>query len=351
MPSLFLHLAFSRTLSFCTFGFDPTVLTSRRYAFLRPPDSEDETLSTGSSQTQSTTNARGESTVILPNGKKGIRCTCGRIFSSGQALGGHRGKCKVPRERQRDREARGRASTAGVPYEPPTPEPRPKRVKTVRRRVRGDNDGSAKGAETGAGGVKYPRMELLRASDYKIGPAEPLAQSLASVVKIHVGVHFPMPAEALTHEKRKAIERFSYDVSLHIIFRESFPFIFPPVQCYLAAHDLIYLATRFFCVFSTCSASTKMLTVSRFMGSPFTCILVAAWHICAAKLRNGAIAANPQAAIPGAVAVHRAAESVQRTRLTKMQDPGKRVFCSPHSHFTAWHLSSVRRLAELLRVW
>jgi hypothetical protein len=56
-------------------------------------------------------------------------------------------------------------------------------------------------------------MELLRASDYKIGPAEPLAQSLASVVKIHVGVYFPMPAEALTHEKRKAIERFSYDVS------------------------------------------------------------------------------------------------------------------------------------------
>jgi hypothetical protein len=33
--------------------------------------------------------------VTLPNGKRGIKCTCGRIFSSGQALGGHRGKCKV----------------------------------------------------------------------------------------------------------------------------------------------------------------------------------------------------------------------------------------------------------------
>lgn len=71
-----------------------------------------------------------------------------------------------------------------------------------------------------------------------------------------------------------------------------------------------------------------MLTVSRFMGSPFTCILVAALHFCAVKLRSGATAANPQAAILAAVAVHRAAASVQRTRLRRMQDPGRRVFGS-----------------------
>ena len=33
--------------------------------------------------------------------KRPIQCSCGRIFSNGQALGGHRGKCKVPRERMR----------------------------------------------------------------------------------------------------------------------------------------------------------------------------------------------------------------------------------------------------------
>mmetsp|Transcript_31503 Transcript_31503/g.94640 ORF Transcript_31503/g.94640 Transcript_31503/m.94640 type:complete len:1713 (-) Transcript_31503:384-5522(-) len=32
-------------------------------------------------------------------GKRAIMCTCGRVFANGQALGGHRGKCKVPRER------------------------------------------------------------------------------------------------------------------------------------------------------------------------------------------------------------------------------------------------------------
>ena len=29
-------------------------------------------------------------------------CSCGRLFKSGQALGGHRGKCKIPRQRLRD---------------------------------------------------------------------------------------------------------------------------------------------------------------------------------------------------------------------------------------------------------
>jgi hypothetical protein len=33
--------------------------------------------------------------------KRPIMCSCGRVFSNGQALGGHRGKCKVPRERMR----------------------------------------------------------------------------------------------------------------------------------------------------------------------------------------------------------------------------------------------------------
>lgn len=36
---------------------------------------------------------------LQTDGKGGIICSCGRIFANGQALGGHRGKCKVPRER------------------------------------------------------------------------------------------------------------------------------------------------------------------------------------------------------------------------------------------------------------
>lgn len=32
-------------------------------------------------------------------GSAATTCSCGRVFANGQALGGHRGKCKVPRER------------------------------------------------------------------------------------------------------------------------------------------------------------------------------------------------------------------------------------------------------------
>lgn len=194
------QVPFSSTVAHC-------LLTSRSLTLIDSED--DDARSTTSSQTASNTNARGESIVTLPNGKKGIRCSCGRIFSSGQALGGHRGKCKVPRERQRDREARGRATAAGVPYEPPSPEPSAaKRAKLQRRRTRGQE--SAATAPTGT--TQHPRMEFVRMDDYEVGPAEPLAQSLAAVVKIHAGVHYALPAIALACEKDRAMKRFKYEV-------------------------------------------------------------------------------------------------------------------------------------------
>eukprot|EP00051_Salpingoeca_urceolata_P020122 m.299594 g.299594 ORF g.299594 m.299594 type:complete len:313 (-) comp19548_c3_seq8:106-1044(-) len=42
--------------------------------------------------------------ALVTDKRKGIQCTCGRWFANGQALGGHRGKCKVPRVRQKDAE-------------------------------------------------------------------------------------------------------------------------------------------------------------------------------------------------------------------------------------------------------
>lgn len=59
--------------------------------------------------------AEDEPTVVMKDGVKMIMCTCGRLFKSGQALGGHRGKCKVPRERQRDRDARERVRGTARP--------------------------------------------------------------------------------------------------------------------------------------------------------------------------------------------------------------------------------------------
>ncbi len=51
-------------------------------------------------------------------GARSLMCTCGRVFSSGQALGGHRGKCKVPRERMRDRPLAQRLALSLIPIHP-----------------------------------------------------------------------------------------------------------------------------------------------------------------------------------------------------------------------------------------
>lgn len=61
-------------------------------------------------------------------GKRAIMCTCGRVFSNGQALGGHRGKCKVPRERAKALAAGARMdSDTDEPGRPPKkPRSRPK---------------------------------------------------------------------------------------------------------------------------------------------------------------------------------------------------------------------------------
>lgn len=174
----------------------------------------------------------GETEVILPNGKKGIRCTCGRIFSSGQALGGHRGKCKVPRERQRDRDARARAEALGIPYVPPPP-PQPTPPAVVRQQQspqhqqqsqretplpakRGNR--SAPGT-TGAVGrppalaVKLPRMQFVRVDDYSLGAHEVLPQPLAAIVKIHRSRHYILPQAALMFDKQLALQRYSPEVS------------------------------------------------------------------------------------------------------------------------------------------
>jgi hypothetical protein len=48
---------------------------------------------------------------MQPDGS--IMCTCGRVFANGRALGGHRGKCKVPRIR-----LKGLKSGGGSPPPP-----------------------------------------------------------------------------------------------------------------------------------------------------------------------------------------------------------------------------------------
>ena len=57
-----------------------------------------------------------------------IVCSCGRLFANGQALGGHRGKCKIPRDRKKtnERALSGRErgqSDDDVLEEPSTPSP------------------------------------------------------------------------------------------------------------------------------------------------------------------------------------------------------------------------------------
>eukprot|EP00045_Choanoeca_perplexa_P011858 m.127125 g.127125 ORF g.127125 m.127125 type:complete len:814 (-) comp15793_c0_seq1:86-2527(-) len=140
--------------------------------------------------------------VDLPNGKRGIRCTCGRIFSSGQALGGHRGKCKVPRERQRDRDARSKAHTLGVPYKPPAKTaPAPRRQTASRLRK---NRGAAILT------VRKPRMGELCVDDYRPGEDEPLIQTLGAIVKIHARANYKLPLSTLSKHRFDAIRRFSY---------------------------------------------------------------------------------------------------------------------------------------------
>lgn len=165
----------------------------------------------------------GETEVILPNGKKGIRCTCGRVFSSGQALGGHRGKCKVPRERQRDRDARARAEAMGIPYvppQPPQPSPsvsRPQRERETPLPAKRGNRGAAPGpasavARQPALAVKLPRMQFVRVDDYALGAHEVLPQPLAAIVKIHRSRHYILPQAALLFDKQLAAQRYSPEV-------------------------------------------------------------------------------------------------------------------------------------------
>eukprot|EP00730_Choanoeca_flexa_P019995 TRINITY_DN9775_c0_g1_i3.p1 TRINITY_DN9775_c0_g1~~TRINITY_DN9775_c0_g1_i3.p1 ORF type:complete len:802 (+),score=150.82 TRINITY_DN9775_c0_g1_i3:461-2866(+) len=142
--------------------------------------------------------------VTLPNGKRGIRCTCGRIFSSGQALGGHRGKCKVPRERQRDRDARAKAQTMGVPYKPPaktTPAPRRSNASRLRK---------GRAAKETTLIIRKPRMGELVVDDYRPGEDEPLVQALGAIVKIHPRATYKLPLSTLAKHRFDAIRRFSY---------------------------------------------------------------------------------------------------------------------------------------------
>ena len=83
----------------------------------------------------------------------------------------------MPRERQRDRDARSKAHTLGVPYKMPTkPTPAPRRPTASRLRKN-------RGATTVLT-VRKPRMGDLIVDDYRPGEDEPLIQTLAAVVKV-----------------------------------------------------------------------------------------------------------------------------------------------------------------------
>eukprot|EP00049_Salpingoeca_infusionum_P019219 m.360861 g.360861 ORF g.360861 m.360861 type:complete len:755 (-) comp19212_c0_seq1:506-2770(-) len=144
--------------------------------------------------------------VTLPNGETGIRCTCGRIFKSGQALGGHRGKCKVPRVRQRDREAMARAVSTGVPYVPPAPKlPSPQKVTAKRRPKAGVNGSKA------ARRFIEPSGLLFNPTHYELGPAEPLAQPQSAIVRGH-NFFYSIPPDLATQHIVDAQARFSREL-------------------------------------------------------------------------------------------------------------------------------------------
>jgi hypothetical protein len=67
---------------------------------------------------------RAKRNQALPLGANAIICTCGRAFSSPQALGGHRGKCTVPRESTK---------TTPVIRKPPVVARRPTQSSSLRR--------------------------------------------------------------------------------------------------------------------------------------------------------------------------------------------------------------------------
>merc|ERR1712185_429544 len=95
--------------------------------FKATPAVEPEAQKAGPGRPRNVRRARNDGTDAADKaGKKGkdgkdskrpIVCSCGRVFANGQALGGHRGKCKVPRERMRQNRdtADGAAAKPKVP--------------------------------------------------------------------------------------------------------------------------------------------------------------------------------------------------------------------------------------------
>lgn len=121
--------------------------------------------------------------------KKGqIRCPCGRVFSSGQALGGHRGKCKLPREKLRNthHEPRDRPAVSGAAASAVVKPPKSPSSSAVGRSTR-----SSRGAPVPI----YPCHEF-NLQDYKFGRNEKEVQVPACIVR-HLGCSIDLPQEFL----------------------------------------------------------------------------------------------------------------------------------------------------------
>eukprot|EP00039_Didymoeca_costata_P020493 m.341430 g.341430 ORF g.341430 m.341430 type:complete len:1703 (+) comp20106_c0_seq1:375-5483(+) len=166
--------------------------------------------------------AKSKSSSGKDSSKRAIVCSCGRVFANGQALGGHRGKCKVPRERMRQSRAdgpgggstitRAKAPSAGKSKSRstkprsgrskpsrsnPKPPPTSEASQAARYLARLRQKGKPKKTRNIIGGKLKPmslRQQQVRPvypilpfhpKNYKIGSNERRPQAPACIVKIH----------------------------------------------------------------------------------------------------------------------------------------------------------------------
>ena len=191
---------------------------SRRERASKPPPDEDDDEPPLQKQTQKTVkpakeerkrSAKAKKKEPVKDARGGITCVCGKWFPNGRALGGHRGKCKMPRERIRDRDRdrrhqEGTSSSSNSRSKDSSQQTRPRSKRTKPASVaakqlekisqRQKRSQRAKTRSKNPTKKPIPRPVQLQPlysivpfhpNDYKIGQHEKKPQLAACIVKIH----------------------------------------------------------------------------------------------------------------------------------------------------------------------
>lgn len=164
-------------------------------------------------------------------GKRPIVCSCGRVFANGQALGGHRGKCKVPRERMRQARDGTPEASGGKPDKPAQGRAKPSQaakesVRAAATARRQNRPGKNKARKDIRGRSKTHAKKPIpeehcrpvysivpfHPDDYKLGRNERRPQVAACIVKVHPFKFdvSQMPDTFLTSHRQLARAKFSY---------------------------------------------------------------------------------------------------------------------------------------------